>query len=222
MFHRRHVPDEVRSLVTAPTAALVTLTEAKAQLRITGTSEDTLVQGLIDAAVAQLDPGLGGWLGRALGAQTWEYRLNGFPWPDKPIFLPYPPLVSITSVKYDDTSGTEQTLALTTGYRLFGQGGLTKVCLMPPVSGCWPQSRFEPESVRIRYACGYSTTIPTPVKQALLLTIRQLYDIGVRSAFLTGDVVFGVGSKQFQVSPTASQAVQSAAETLLSTYRVYE
>ncbi len=57
-------------LVTPPSDAVVSLSEAKEHLRISHDDEDGLIAGLIDAATVYLD-GLDGVLGRALGPQTW-------------------------------------------------------------------------------------------------------------------------------------------------------
>src|SRR5689334_14755400 len=89
-----------RALITAPTDDVMTLSDCKAALGISGTSQDTLITALLAAVVGQLDPASSGWLGRALRPQTWEFRLFGFP--SRGIDLPYPPLISVTSVKYDD------------------------------------------------------------------------------------------------------------------------
>lgn len=58
------------TLTVPPTAPVVTVSEAKAHLRVSGDDEDLLIQGMIDAAVGYLD-GLAGVLGRALAPQTY-------------------------------------------------------------------------------------------------------------------------------------------------------
>jgi hypothetical protein len=55
-------------LITPPDEDVISLSDVKVQLRVTGTDDDALIQALIDASVAQLDPAGGGWLGRALQA----------------------------------------------------------------------------------------------------------------------------------------------------------
>lgn len=60
-------------LITAPTAAVVTLADMKAYLRVDSADEDVVVQQLIDAAVAYLD-GWGGVLGRCIMPQTWAFE----------------------------------------------------------------------------------------------------------------------------------------------------
>ncbi len=59
--------------VIDPPAPLVTLERVKAHLRVDGAEEDDLIAVYIAAAQATID-GPGGWLGRALGRQTIEYR----------------------------------------------------------------------------------------------------------------------------------------------------
>lgn len=165
-------------LITPPTEDVITLTEAKAHLRVEDASEDADIQAIIDAAVAMLDPASGGYLDKALRPQTWELRLNGFPCND--IKLPFSPLISVDSVKYDDASGTEQTLALTTGYRKF-TGGLGQAIIVPPYNGSWPVARCDLESVRIRFTAGHAASNDASsgaldaVKSAVKLIVGHLY-----------------------------------------------
>lgn len=231
-------------LITPPTDDVVSLDEAKAQLRVTADDQDDFIQAIVTANVNYLDPAGGGWLGRALRPQVWELRMNGFV--DRSgcgggtdsrhshtghvsdIALPYPPLTEIGSVTYTDTAGVTQTLAADTGYRLFGVGTLGKSYLRPPYLAYWPLARYDVESVKIQYTCGYSMpedddpdTLPAPIRQAVLLGVKGLYDLGARNAFLTTDTVIGVSSKSWAVSDAAVAVMRNAAENLLSTYRVW-
>src|SRR6185295_4859943 len=62
---------------------------------------------------------ISGWLGRALMTQTWALAGNGLSipasaccgsTPSGAIEIPWPPLQSVTSIKYLDANGQEQTL----------------------------------------------------------------------------------------------------------------
>lgn len=217
-------------LITVPTEDVVTLDEAKAQLRETGTSHDDMITALIAAAVSQIDPAGGGWLGRALRPQTWEIRGNGFPWYS--IELPYPPLISVDSIKYDDGAGVEQTLIEGAGFRVIGLGGRNKTSIAPIYNGYWPSSvRCDAESVRIRFTCGYpidsgdsppTDTLPQPIKQAVLLMVKHLWGLGERNLFVSAETVDGLGSRQFVVSENAALVMKSASESLLATSRVWD
>lgn len=211
-------------LTTAPTADVVTLEEAKAMLRIVSSSDDALVAAVLAAAVAQLDPATGGWLGRALRPQTWSLRMDRFP--DGEIILPYPPLISVDSFVYDSDAGVETTMTAETDYRIFGSGALGRQRLVPPWNDSWPIARLDNESVRITFTCGYPRgesidALPTPIKQAILLMVRHLYALGERSLFITNEVVEGVGSRQYFVPAAAAKVMQEATDALLGTYRVW-
>jgi uncharacterized phiE125 gp8 family phage protein len=210
-------------LITPPDDEVVSLDEAKAQLRVTGTDEDAIISAMLGACVAQLDPAGGGWLGRALRPQTWELRLDGFPC--GAIKVPFPPLIEIASFVYDDAAGVQQSLTDGAGFRVI-DGGLAGSDLLPVFGGSWPAARCDVGSVRIRFSCGYPVpqgqaedTLPVPIKQALFLMLRQVYDMGARSVFLSGETVFGVGSSTYFANGNSDQ-VLAATKALLAGYRV--
>ena len=174
------------ALVTAPTADVVTYDQAKAQCALEHDLHRTMLELMRDAAVAELDPAAGGWLGRALRPQTWELRLAAFPCGE--IRLPHPPLIAITSLKYDDGDGVERTLVENTDFVVVGRGGKRCQSVVPAYGLSWPAARCQPESVRIRYSCGHPPaaaaqgetpavleTLPAAIRQWLLLEIGTLY-----------------------------------------------
>src|SRR5574343_985939 len=92
-------------LITAATTTPVTLAEAKLHCRVDGTDEDALITSLITAATETAEQQLAG---RVLMQQTWELTLDAFPG----VFeLTRVPVQSITSLKYYDTAGVQQTMA---------------------------------------------------------------------------------------------------------------
>jgi hypothetical protein len=231
--------DEYRSnhgsvaLITAPDdSAVLLLADCKAGLGITSTNQDAQITAAIAAVISELDPAEGGWLGRAILEQSWELRLPGFHhhrhgfhshrYGFDAIALPYPPLIDIVSVKYDDLDGVEQTLVEDTDFRLFGVGTLGKQAIAPLYGQCWPLARHTPESVRIRYTCGYSTdAIPSKLKQAIVLGVRAILNAEERNILILQDQVEGLGAKRFQNNPALAAIVTDAADRLLSTLRAY-
>jgi uncharacterized phiE125 gp8 family phage protein len=155
-------------LITAAAAEPVTLAEAKAHLRATD-AEDALIGTLILAARQALD-GRDGILGRALMEQTWELVLDAFPCPS--IDIPLPPLKSVTSVKYIDADGVEQTLA-EAAYTVDADSEPGRVVVVD----AWPPTKAVPNAVRIRFVAGYAdaTSVPDGLKAAMLLHIGDLY-----------------------------------------------
>lgn len=230
------------TLITAPTQDVVTLDEAKLHLRLTTTDKDDLIEAMIQAASASFDPAFGGWLGRALRPQTWELRLPAFigasffaMYPDEfalkaspcaAIELPFPPLISVDSVKYYSTAGVDTTLTEGVGFRVLNSGGLGKQSIAPLYGESWPTCRVDAESVRIRFTCGYDGTddpdpLPAPIKQAVHLAIRNLDSLGERSMFVSSRKIEGVSETSWFAGDTAAKLIQAATENLLSTYRVW-
>lgn len=225
------------ALITPPTQAVVTLDEVKAQLRITSDDKDDMIATMVAAAVNELDPAGGGYLGRALRPQTWEFRLHSFyargngrlaiPSPcGAAIELPIPPLIEIISVKYDDVDGVERTLTENTDFKVFGAGGLGKQSIAPLYGKVWPYARFFPESVRIRFTAGYDKAdnpdpLPGAIKQAVHLAVRNIYSLGEQNLFQSLSSVVGVSETRWIVSPAGSELIRTAVENMVSTYRVW-
>lgn len=153
--------------VITPPAALVSLTLAKQHLKIEHSESDALIQARIDAASAAID-GPGGWLDRAVGTQTleWSGAHCDFAELDR-IILPYPPILTVSSVKYDDTDDAEQTYA-GASYRTTILG---EVELIDGYS--WPTTRVGSDALRIRYTAGYAT-VPPPIVAAVLLMVGDM------------------------------------------------
>lgn len=151
-------------VVVPPADPVITTGQAKDHVETQHDDDDALIDAYIAAVTANLD-GPEGWLGRALGVQTLELRIDSFGC--APIVLPCPPHIDIVSVKYVDTDGVEQTLA-GDQYELLGsEFDLTW-------GNRWPSCRRQREAVRIRYRAGYATLNPS-IHAAMLLMIGDLY-----------------------------------------------
>jgi len=122
--------------------------------------------------------------------QTYELQLDD--WqdafdPDGYLVLPACPLVSITSIKYDDVSNVEQTLSAA-NYQ-------SDTASMPgriryTGSATLPGLYDKPNVVRIRYVAGYGSStatdggqsaVPGPIKSAILMRLAELYDVRTES-----------------------------------------
>lgn len=145
-------------LITPPVASPVTLEEAKEHLRVDHDDENTLIQGLIGAAVAHID-GYEGILGRAIMPQTWSQEYDGF---CGDMVLPFGPVQSVSSVGYDGETFTD--------YRLLkdGRGPFLRVS----TGSSWPSASGP---VTVEYVAG-ADEAPAPIKAAILLHIGTLYE----------------------------------------------
>ncbi len=180
-------------VVTAVTTEPISLAEARVQLRMTAddtTADDALITALITAAREFAEH----YTGRALAPQTLEMALDEFP--DDGIDLDMPPVATITSVKYTDESGVEQTVA-TTDYALSLYGESRRLTLAYGID--WPPARGIADAVRIRYVTGY-TTVPKAVKAAILLDVELRYN---------------------KLTPNDQAAYEKARDALLGTVKIW-
>jgi len=156
-----------QTLVTAPTAKPVTLSEVKKHLRVTASDDDKLINSLITAATELAE--IYTW--RRFITQTWDYFLNDFDYVNT---LPYGKLQSVTSVKYYDSSNAQQTIANTV-YDVVTDSDPGRVNLA--YSQTWPYVYDRENAVEIRFVCGYgaASAVPEPIKSAIKIKIELLY-----------------------------------------------
>lgn len=156
-------------LITAPALEPISLAEARAQCHIDGTDEDALLTIYIQSARQHAE----GLIDSALITQTWEQTLDAFPTDE--IKLGKPPVLSVTSVKYINTAGTEITLA-SNQYVL--DSATSPGWLLPADGYTWPDTNDVANAVRIQYATGFgplAADVPAPIRSWMLLTIALLY-----------------------------------------------
>jgi hypothetical protein len=175
--------------------------------------DDAKVIAAIAAVTATLDAPTG-WLGRAIGAQTLELRLERFDCGE--VTLPCPPIIGSVEIKYLDVDLDEQTYDAE-NYELLSDG---RIWLKTGKS--WPTLGRHPEPIRIRYQAGYAA-VPAAIKQAIVVMAQDLISTSAENLFIRSDEIEGVGTVQYTVSDQASALVQRAADRLLmnSGLRVY-
>lgn len=154
-------------LNTAAASTPVTLTEAKAHLRVDGSDEDTLITSLIEAATSAVEEETG----RALVTQTWDYSISQ---PSGAVALPLAPVASISSMSYYDTDDNSQ--SLTVGdYYLFK--GTDTACVEPKDNVDWPTTKDRPDALTITFIAGQAAAdVPQALKQAVLLLIAHWFE----------------------------------------------
>ena len=139
----------------APATTPITLVEAKAQMRVETSDDDTLITRLIAAAVAFTDGQ--GALGKAMITQTWRQWVGNNP---SEVQLAMLPAASVTAVKYYDSDGTLQTATLA-DFEVFGTSTYKYI---KPISGkSWPVAQTRSDAVAIEYTTGYgdaTTDVP--------------------------------------------------------------
>ena len=157
-------------LITAPSTYPVTLAEAKLHCRVDIADDDTLITALITAATEMAEQKTG----RAIMTQTLELTLDAFP---EAFELTRVPVQRITSVKYYDTTGTQQTLSNTL-YALDAADDFGFAYISPVYAGVWPNTRDQINAVAVRYVAGYAdaASVPQSIKNWILLMVSTMYE----------------------------------------------
>ena len=162
-----------------PVLEPLTLEEAKKHVRLEPdfTDDDDYVRGLLLA----LKDWAEGETSKALLTQTLILRLDRFPY-GRRIYLPRPPLQSVTSITYLDTNNVLQTLSASlyqvNGARTTPDQHAPCGFLQPAYGTWWPVTYPVPEAVTITYVAGWLSVeaVPQRVKQAMLLMLGDLYE----------------------------------------------
>jgi uncharacterized phiE125 gp8 family phage protein len=157
-------------LITAATALAVSLVEAKEHLRVTESTEDTLITAMITAATEVAEQ----MTGRAIMPQTWELTLDSFP---DAFELTRIPAASITSLKYYDADGVLTTMD-GAAYTLDIADDYGFAYVVPAYGTEWPTAREQINAVVVRYVAGYANAaaVPESIKSWIKLQISAMYE----------------------------------------------
>lgn len=190
--------------VTAgPTSLPVTLEDAKLHLRVDHDDEDGLITQYLAAATEWAED----FQGRAYVTRTYQLTMSRFP-KTRPIYLPRPPLQSVTSISYYDRSDAEQTVDASDYYVDLGSVP-ARVVLK---SGSWPSVANRPDAVTVTYVAGYGdledgdgdggeNPIPGAVRSAILLITGHLYENRESVTIGTGPTFNVPQGPQYLLSP---------------------
>ncbi len=168
-------------VVVEPIEEPVTLAEAKKHLRVDHDDDDTLIMDRIVTARRSCEIEAR----RAFVTQTLEMSLEEWPG-DEDIDLPWPPLQSVTSIKYIDIDGVTHTFDAA-NYVVYTNVEPGEVYLK--WNAVWPSAQLQPgPSIAIRYVAGYglATAVPALYKAAILLLVGHLYEN--REAVVVGTI----------------------------------
>lgn len=153
-------------LVTPPASPVVSLAEAKKQVRAEyHTDDDAYLTDLVGVATAFIEGPNG--IGTALSPQSWRLSLDYFPCE---IRIPLGPVTAITSITYADSNGDAATVDQ---WRVDFD---TQPCrVWPERDIAWPAVTREPGAVKVVFVAGYETC-PADLKHAIRLIVGHLYE----------------------------------------------
>jgi uncharacterized phiE125 gp8 family phage protein len=194
------------SQITASTGVALDLAMVKTQCRLSAdaSDEDDYLASVVTPAVVDRAEAA---TRRALpGGQIWDLVLDGFP---RGYFveIPKPPLVSVTYVRYVDTSGVTRTLTANTDYLVQAPAGprCKRGRIALPFSTVWPVTLQQMGAVTIRFVAGY-TDIPSLLVAGMLMDAGMLFEN--RESILTG-------------LRAAAVPIPSGTQDIYETYRSY-
>lgn len=172
---------------------VITLTEAKAHLRVDGTDEDDLITALIETAIVQA----GQWTNRTFLAGTFKTQFDYF---DSKVTLDVVPMdVTSIVVKYRDSDNVEQVLSADEYF--VRDPGIDDYAVID-FNGTMPNVYNKPNSVSVEFSAGYAA-VPAPVKSAVLMQVATLYE-----------------NRQSEVVGTIVTEISNGAKQLLFPYRL--
>ena len=157
-------------VITPPAAEPVTAADIYSKI---GLQSGDVVEADITMMIAAAREWAEEYTARAFINRTLELALDAFP--DAEIELPYPPVVSITSVSYTDTAGTTQTVDAA-DYTLDDYGMVHWI--LPAYETPWPDTLSAANAVKIRYVAGYGASgasVPDAIKHAIVLIVGQAF-----------------------------------------------
>lgn len=179
-------------LVTPPTAEPVTLEAFKDHQRISHSDEDARLTGLLQAARAYCE----NYLSMAFVTQTWRQTYDRFPnycdTTRNEMRIGRPPLVSVSSVTYTNSTGGTTTVA-SSDYRVDADARPGRIT--PAYGATWPTGiNQQSAAVNVTFIAGFSSSTPeavaltpAPIKQAILMMAGHLYEN--REAINVGNIV---------------------------------
>jgi len=179
-------------LIAPPVIPLVSVQDMKDILKIDGDADDCRLALYIESAIDAMekytrrafitrtfDLTMDGFSDSGdeamarLGAGTHELPVSYFQGGADEFDLPYPPILSITSIKTRDVDNTETTVDSST-YRLDGDGG--RVYLN--ISQIWPGNLRGRAAIVVRFKAGYGddpSMTPAAIRGAVRDYVAQMY-----------------------------------------------
>ncbi|HWG77820.1 MAG TPA: head-tail connector protein [Steroidobacteraceae bacterium] len=181
-------------LVTPPTVEPVSLSELKAHARIEDAASDVVLGVYLQAAREHVEAATGRALLTQAWKKTWDSSWPGHYWERRSqrMYLPKPPLQSITSVQYIDPTGAELTLD-PSQYQLVQEPYVSYLAPAYGVTG-WPATRCQPDAVTVTWVAGWTDAalVPAKLRTAIMMLAAHWFATREAAAGILTEVPFGV------------------------------
>ncbi len=185
---------EYRSLnrATDPAVEPVSVSEAKAHLRVDIDDDDAYIGTLITAARQWAET----YLDRSLVYTQWQMKLDMFPWE---IEMPRPPMsqegtTTAVSITYTMNDSLDTATLSTSEYRV--DRASTPGVARTNYGGSWPSHLADQNSVTVTWWGGYGASggdVPAAIRHAILMHVGHLYERRLAAdTMASNEVPFGV------------------------------
>jgi uncharacterized phiE125 gp8 family phage protein len=159
----------VWKVTVQPTAEPITLDEAKAHLRVE--LDQNVENDLIDSLITGARQWAENYMNRAIVTQTITAKFPAF---KDEMFLPMPPVASVTAVSYLDPDNASQTLAAS----VYGVNNyVAPAVVYRKYNEDWPETYIDQLAVTVEYVAGDAVdSVPVDVKRGILLLVGHLFE----------------------------------------------
>lgn len=158
------------TVITEPADEPITLDEAKESLRIEIDDEDTRIWNIIRAARMFAED----YLSLKIMSQVVELSFDQ--WPATEFKLGVWPIISVDTVKYEDTASPVaiQTLVADTDY----YADITTIEGRLRTLNGWPSVAVKPNAIKVRMTAGYADqdSVPDQIKEGIKAYCAYIYD----------------------------------------------
>lgn len=156
-------------IVSRSNSDAVDFGKLKVHCRVRGNHDDSLLRTFLKAAIKQFEE----HTCRKVPVTSLELQLPRFPLCGKPIKLPHPPLIEVTSIVYLDTDKADQNATWT-----FRQGHMFAFLYPSDPDGGWPETydRGHGNEVQVNYNAGYTPTIDEDLEASLMQLVGHWYE----------------------------------------------
>lgn len=181
----------------------VTLTQAKLHCKVDTTDDDNLFAIIIPAVTEACQQ----MLQRSIMLQTWRVTLDEF---SDLIELPWPTILSVTSVEYKDLAGAWQTLS-TSVYEVDLYSQPARITLAD--AQLWPDVWNGTNVVRIIYTAGFASGNEAAQQAAVPANLKAWILLGIGTAYENRESVI--------VGAPAAKLPDNFADSLLDPHKVW-
>lgn len=157
-------------LTSGPAVEPVTVSEAKAHLRIDGNAEDALIASLVLTSRLHIEAAVD----LALITQSWTLRLDAWPRGDC-VEIALSPLQAVGAVRVKDTAGVPVTIPATS----YLVDLASRPARLVWNNAARPLPGVRAGGIEIDFTAGFGDTppsIPAPLKHAVLLLVAHWYE----------------------------------------------